>query len=1148
MFLFNYESYIAIYFLSECGCNLVFLYGMFFKNLRYKICFLVILTNGMSAFCQPNTISGLALWLRADSGITLNGSQVSLWKDLSGTNNAIQANTTKRPILVNPIPSLNLNPVVRFSGDSVVLYVNNPVIVGEIFVVCNWRGTPSFPEYNGLITRQSPGGNDVLFIGQANTTKFYPIASYLGSNIFVNGVQTLDFAPLNQYKILSGNNTPGQFDNLVLGSDRQAFGGRYWNGDIAEIIIFDKVLSLPEHIQVEQYLNNKYAPPVNLGPDITVCSFPSTIKAKKDYYMNYLWQDASTADSLVVNNPGVYYATVTNIFGKISTDTIRVFKDTLPFVVNLGNDITTCQGQQLILTAGPSRFTYHWSDNSSGNAFIPPVSGKYWVSVIDCKGNLSSDTIIVSINNPVPVFNLGNDTSICYSPNFILNPHLGSSVSYLWSSGATTSALPVYATGKYWLKTTSSAGCIFSDTIKVQVDSFPIKTSLGPNVTICSGASIALIAGAALATNYLWSTGASTSSIPIITTGTYSLTVQNATGCTAKDSVHVYVKGINPVPNFIAPAACFGSLTNFTDQSTVALPAHVNQWNWNFGDGNNSVIQNPSHSYAAAGTYTTTLTVVSDSGCSATIQKTDTVHNKPNANFSVVSSPVCSGTTTHFSDQSSVLNSTLASWQWDFGDPASGVNNNSFVQNPTHVYNAAGTYTVQLIVTSNKSCSDTVRITVNVNPTPIPSFTVDTVCQGAGTNFSGASTGVITNWLWNFGDGNNSTLQNPLHIFTTAGTHNVLLTVTSNAGCMNSFTGNVMVNHSPKAKFVSDSVCVNAPLQFIDSSYVPGSSISSWNWQFGSIGSSTQQNPVVTFTPSGTYSVTLSVTSAQGCTGSSSQLVQVMPLPVPSFSFSPQYGPLPLHVNFSNLSSGASHYVWSFGEGLPDTSRNPSHSYLNTGLYHIQLVSETKFGCKDSLTRDLPIDASVLDVADSAVGVIQQTNIVQAFASLYNTGNIDVNSILLSAYLDDGNPVLETWTGTLTPHTSLIYRFISSFEILSSKKHNMVCVDVVQVNGWADDVLSNNQSCTAITNDFTLLNPFPNPTNDDICFLFILPLEGIVTAEIYDVRGRKADVIDANASKGLNQITYNTLKLSRGTYFLKLYYKEASLGKTFIRE
>jgi PKD repeat protein len=273
-----------------------------------------------------------------------------------------------------------------------------------------------------------------------------------------------------------------------------------------------------------------------------------------------------------------------------------------------------------------------------------------------------------------------------------------------------------------------------------------------------------------------------------------------------------------------------------------------------------------------------------------------------------------------------------------------------------------------------------------------------------------------------------------------------------------------------------------------------------------------------------------------------------MPLPLPVFSFYPQYGPLPLNVSFTNQSSGASGYLWSFGDGAQDTSKNPSHTYHTTGLYHITLVCQTKFGCKDSLKEDLPIDTPILDVADSAVGVMQQPNSVQVYALLYNTGNIDVNSIQLSAYLDDGTPVLETWTGTLTPKKPLTYTFKSSFEILSNKNHNMVCVDVQLVNGREDDVLSNNQSCTAITSDFTLLNPFPNPTNDDIYFLFVLPEDGPINAEIYDLRGRKVGALDINASKGLNQITYNTLKLSRGTYFLKLYYKDAALGKMFMKE
>ena len=239
--------------------------------------------------------------------------------------------------------------------------------------------------------------------------------------------------------------------------------------------------------------------------------------------------------------------------------------------------------------------------------------------------------------------------------------------------------------------------------------------------------------------------------------------------------------GANP-PNAAFSAdptsGCAPLTVNFTDEST----GDITSWSWDFGDGSTSTEQNPTHTYNSAGSYTVSLTVTGPGG-SDTETKADyiTVTDVPNADF--VGDPT-SGTaplTVSFTDQST---GNPTSWSWDFGDGST-----STEQNPTHTYNAAGTYTVKL--TASNSCgSDTETkvdyITVNESScdAPVADFTGSPTSGEAPltVTFTDQSTNNPTSWSWDFGDGGTSTEQNPVHTYNSAGTYTVKLTATNDCG------------------------------------------------------------------------------------------------------------------------------------------------------------------------------------------------------------------------------------------------------------------------------------------------------------------------------------------------------------------------------
>lgn len=207
------------------------------------------------------------------------------------------------------------------------------------------------------------------------------------------------------------------------------------------------------------------------------------------------------------------------------------------------------------------------------------------------------------------------------------------------------------------------------------------------------------------------------------------------------------------------PLSGDASLTvNFTDLSTGAT-----SWDWDFGDGGTSTLQNPTHIYTVAGTYTVTLSV--NSGA-ATKTKTNYITVNMVADFSATPTTVNAGSLVIFTDQS--LGSPT-SWNWTFGDGGT-----STLQNPTHTYTVAGVYTVVLSVNSGASTKTrTNYITVNMvaDFTATPVVGVDSLT----VSFTDISLGTPTSWAWDFGDSDTSTEQNPVHTYDSAGVYTVTL-------------------------------------------------------------------------------------------------------------------------------------------------------------------------------------------------------------------------------------------------------------------------------------------------------------------------------------------------------------------------------------
>ncbi len=243
-------------------------------------------------------------------------------------------------------------------------------------------------------------------------------------------------------------------------------------------------------------------------------------------------------------------------------------------------------------------------------------------------------------------------------------------------------------------------------------------------------------------------------------------------------------------------------------------------------------------------------------------------------------------------------------------------------------------------------------------PAPVANFSGSPTSGTAplAVNFTDLSTGSITSWSWNFGDGGSSTAQNPSHTYNSAGTYTVSLTVTGPGGSDGETkTGYISVSscNAPVASFSGSPTSGTAPLSvnFTDQS---SNSPTSWSWNFGDGGTSTAQNPSHTYSSSGTYTVTLTATNSCG----SDQMVRTNYIsvgtcsaPVANFSGSPTSGNYPLAVSFTDLSTNSpTSWSWTFGDGGTSTAQNPSHTYTSAGTYTVTLTAANSCG-SDGFTR-----------------------------------------------------------------------------------------------------------------------------------------------------------------------------------------------------
>lgn len=376
-----------------------------------------------------------------------------------------------------------------------------------------------------------------------------------------------------------------------------------------------------------------------------------------------------------------------------------------------------------------------------------------------------------------------------------------------------------------------------------------------------------------------------------------------------------------------SPIAAFSFSTNGFDVQFDNLSTGADSYYWSFGDGGSSSAGSPLHTYAAGGNYTATLYAISGAcGDSSAQSMVISLQAPPVAGFQASPASGCAPVSVTFNNLSVVGES----YQWAF---PGGMPSTSTAASPTVAYTQAGTYDAMLIAT-NSAGADTSFQAGIVTVTPMPQSAFTASVNGLSASFNNLSQNATT-YFWLFGDGWNSMMAEPPHTYAASGVYTVQL-IARNACGADTSSMELAVGAPPVPTFTtttSSTGCAPATVSFANGSAGVYDSLL-WAFPGGTPPSSTAENPMVAYAIPGVYDVQLTLFSPFGPQVlAQPQFVTVYARPEPAFDLEIDG----LTVTFTNMSSGATGYVWNFGDGQSSQEADPVHTYSAPGAYNVTL-------------------------------------------------------------------------------------------------------------------------------------------------------------------------------------------------------------------
>jgi gliding motility-associated-like protein len=681
----------------------------------------------------------------------------------------------------------------------------------------------------------------------------------------------------------------------------------------------------------------------------------------------YQWSPLGGSSNIATGLPnGNYFVTINDLNNCQTIVPISVAQ-AIPITGTLIPNNASCGLPNGFITSqingGTGPYAYSWNSGLSNTVNLTNIAGGSYSLQITDNNNCVSTFSTSIINLPVPSIGITSTNSVsCYGVNngiataTINNVALPYNMNWLPSGGNALSATNL-TVGNYTAQLTDANGCLVSANVTINEPSLLSISSVSVTDVLCygqnSGAVTIQAIGGSSVYSYSWSANnASTSTVANLSSGNYTVWVTDNNNCNASTSVFVnqptaLITTITGISNSI----CY----NTTGSSTVNVSGGTMPYTYYW-----SSVPSQSGSIASnlvAGNYTFQATDAKGCTASNTIAITEPSQIITSVG---VNDTICVG-------QQATISSTaiggLGNYYYTWM-PSGAINTGTLNSSPL----SNTTYTV--VAFDQNGCAgidDQVKVIVyNLANANVQVVGQTPICPGQASLISAqvfGNTGPVSlSWNNGLGNGTGPYIVHPAQPTTYA------LTVNSSCGITIKDSVIVLLNPQPTLVFSSDTInsCAPGIINFTDNSIAGNTAdpITSWNWNFGDGTVSTSENPSHIYNSSGTFTVNLTVTTDAGCTSNSSLnpiIIHTFPTPIASFSVNSTSLDLPYDVlHCTNLSSGATSYVWDFGDATGSTITDPNHLYQTIGQFQIQLVAVNQYGCKDTATSEVVTHADVV--------------------------------------------------------------------------------------------------------------------------------------------------------------------------------------------
>ncbi len=485
---------------------------------------------------------------------------------------------------------------------------------------------------------------------------------------------------------------------------------------------------------------------------------------------------------------------------------------------------------------------------------------------------------------------------------------------------------------------------------------------------------------------------------------TVNLVVRNSAGCfdTATKNLLIYSR---PVPSFTAAGVCFGDSTSFINKSSSkqSLDSVI----WNYDDSSTFGKWQEKHKYQYPDNFRVKLKLRTVNGCWDSSSRWVFVYHIPQAKIQFTADSVQCFTqhSLKLADKSTIKVGSTTS-QWRLGNQAPFANYTT--GQVSHRFMDTGKFEIRLISVSNYGCRDTTLNKFIVLPSVEPSFSINKDWQCfKGNEFVFNDLSMlkkgIYNAQWTFSDGNLSQIVNATgsvkHSFTDTGFQWAMLRTITDQGCSDTLFKSVRLLPMPKSDFIIDDdiQCLkNQSFNLTNTSSIFWGNISH-SWDLGNGNQTNFYSPkAIVYPDTGIWTIKLVTTSGFQCKDTIDKKIQVVDMPIPSFSINDSSQCWKQndfkYTNTSTDSRGNMRAYWSFGDGMKDSGTTSQHVYASYGNYKVRLISETIHGCRDSISnpvyvRAMPKPSIAINDSDQCVN---NQNFVFTDASTIATGGYNV--------------------------------------------------------------------------------------------------------------------------------------------------------------